>query len=250
MNKMTLPWWSTIDKKRLREIQEQKIFKRGEYPKLDAVFSELEEQKGMLIHDLVGHLDNELSMDEKLQWVLDNKAVPVMSRESMGHVSGNKDRKPAKLDAWQNVYLKYQPPATNYVDKEGEKARPLYPTANKILNKYEGIVPIANYSILVKDSIIHRHTGPENRRGHHIRVHIPLYIPTGDIFLEVNGTEVDWSDSFGFNNQYIHSAHNYSFEHRLILLIDFDRRALDIPPGLPFEKMAEITGDPELKYKR
>ena len=247
---INLPWWSDIDKTRLREIQEQKIFKRGEYPKLDAVFDELEAQAPMLINDLVGHLPPKMTMDEKLQWVLDNKAVPVMSRDSMGHASGSKDKKPARLDAWQNVYLKYQPPATQYKDTEGEKARPKYPTANAILKKYEDIVPIANYSILVKDSIIHRHTGPENRRGHHLRVHIPLHIPKGDIFLEVNGTEVDWSDSFGFNNQYIHSAHNYSFEHRLILLIDFDRRSLDIPPGLHYDKMAEITGDPNLEYKR
>ena len=210
----------------------------------------LEGQKDNLIHDLVGHLDENWSMDKKLQWVLDNKAVPVMSRESMGHVSGSKDKKPAKLDAWQNVYLKYQPPETKYRDTEGEKARPKYPTANAILKQYEEVVPIANYSILVKDSVIHRHTGPENRRGHHLRVHIPLHIPKGDIFLEVNGTEVDWSDSFGFNNQYTHSAHNYSFEHRLILLIDFDRRYLGIPAGLHYDKMTELTGDPNTEYQR
>ena len=247
---INIPWWATIPKEELRRIQEQKIFKKGEYPKLDAIMKELEGQKDNLIHDLVGHLDENWSMDKKLQWVLDNKAVPVMSRESMGHVSGSKDKKPAKLDAWQNVYIKYQPPETMYRDMEGEKARPKYPTANAILKKYEEVVPIANYSILVKDSVIHRHTGPENRRGHHLRVHIPLHIPKGDIFLEVNGTEVDWSDSFGFNNQYTHSAHNYSFEHRLILLIDFDRRYLGIPAGLHYDKMAELTGDPNTEYQR
>ena len=247
---INIPWWATIPKEELRRIQEQKIFKKGEYPKLDSIMTELEGQKDNLIHDLVGHLDEKWSMDKKLQWVLDNKAVPVMSRESMGHVSGSKDKKPAKLDAWQNVYLKYQPPETKYRDTEGEKARPKYPTAIAILKQYEVVVPIANYSILVKDSVIHRHTGPENRRGHHLRVHIPLHIPKGDIFLEVNGTEVDWSDSFGFNNQYTHSAHNYSFEHRLILLIDFDRRYLGIPAGLHYDKMTELTGDPNTEYQR
>ena len=174
---INLPWWASIPKTELRAIQEQKIFKKGEYPKLDAIMEELEAQKDNLINDLVGHLNPEWSMDKKLQWVLDNKAVPVMSRQSMGHHSGSADKKPARLDAWQNVYLKYQPPATNYADKEGEKARPLYPTANAILKKYEEVVPIANYSILVKDSIIHRHTGPENRRGEHLRVHIPFIYP-------------------------------------------------------------------------
>ena len=119
---------------------------------------ELEAQKDNLINDLVGHLPPEWTMDKKLQWVLDNKAVPVMNRKGMGHHSGDKDKNPARLDAWQNVYLKYQRPETMYPDYEGEKVRPLYPTANAIINKYEEVVPIANYSILVKDSIIHRHT--------------------------------------------------------------------------------------------
>ena len=137
---INLPWWASIPKAELRAIQEQKIFKKGEYPKLDAIMEELEAQKDNLINDLVGHLNPEWSMDKKLQWILDNKAVPVMSRENMGHHSGNPDKKPAKLDAWQNVYLKYQPPATSYADKEGEKARPQYPTANAILKKYEEVV--------------------------------------------------------------------------------------------------------------
>ena len=133
---INVPWWADIPKDRLREIQEQKIFKRGEYPKLDSIFDELYAQKDNLIHDLVGHLDEKWSMDKKLQWILDHKAVPVMSRDSMGHQSGNPDKKPARLDAWQNVYLKYQPPATSYRDTEGEKARPQYPTANNILKQY------------------------------------------------------------------------------------------------------------------
>ena len=94
---INLPWWASIPKAELRAIQEQKIFKKGEYPKLDAIMEELEAQKDNLINDLVGHLNPEWSMDKKLQWILDNKAVPVMSRESMGHHSGNPDKKPCLL---------------------------------------------------------------------------------------------------------------------------------------------------------
>ena len=56
---INVPWWADIPKDRLREIQEQKIFKRGEYPKLDSIFDELYAQKDNLIHDLVGHLNEE-----------------------------------------------------------------------------------------------------------------------------------------------------------------------------------------------
>ena len=81
---INLPWWASIPKTELRAIQEQKIFKKGEYPKLDTIMEELEAQKHNLINDLVGHLNWDWTMDKKLQWVLDNKAVPVMSRQSMG----------------------------------------------------------------------------------------------------------------------------------------------------------------------
>ena len=62
---INLPWWASIPKAELRAIQEQKIFKKGEYPKLDAIMEELEAQKDNLINDLVGHLNPEWSMDKK-----------------------------------------------------------------------------------------------------------------------------------------------------------------------------------------
>ena len=45
---INLPWWASIPKTELRAIQEQKIFKKGEYPKLDAIMEELEAQKDNL----------------------------------------------------------------------------------------------------------------------------------------------------------------------------------------------------------
>ena len=65
--------------------------------------------------------------------------------------------------------------------------------------------------------------------GETIRIHIPLYVPEGDIFLETEGVEIDWSDIFGFANQYIHSAHNYSNTRRLVYLIDIKRKYLGLP---------------------
>ena len=102
------------------------------------------------------------------------------------------------------------------------------------MQEYGDDCPILNYSILAPRSAILRHTGPENRSGRFIRIHIPLIVPEGDVFLEVDGEEVTWKDLFGFNNQYAHSAYNLTDEWRLIFLIDIDRQRAGLPPGEPY----------------
>ena len=72
---INLPWWTELPKEKLRAIQEQKIFKKGEYPKLDSIMEELEAQKDNLINDLVGHLPPEWTMDKKLQWEIGRQHV-------------------------------------------------------------------------------------------------------------------------------------------------------------------------------
>ena len=95
-----------------------------------------------------------------------------------------------------------------------------------------------------------RHTGPENRNGKYVRIHIPLIIPEGDIFLEVNGEEVDWGDIFAFNNQLAHSSHNYSSEYRLIFLIDLEREFLGMPPGSVYDARLEKYAKPFLRNNK
>jgi hypothetical protein len=64
----------------------------------------------------------------------------------------------------------------------------------------------------------------------------------------VNGEFVTWDDIFCFDNQYVHSAYNYSDEWRLIFLIDFTRESIGIPPGLPYD--VERSGDPSIRFDR
>lgn len=104
-----------------------------------------------------------------------------------------------------------------------------YKTATELTKKYSHVSPVSAYSILEKNSVITRHIGQENVTGETIRIHIPLYVPEGDIFLETEGVEIDWSDIFGFANQYVHSAHNYSNTRRLVYLIDIKRKYLGLP---------------------
>ena len=143
-----------------------------------------------------------------------------------------------KLDAWRGVAFKY-----TLVDKDNNIKRELdedhefakrFPTAYNLMKELGEDCPIAEYSILAPNSAIFRHTGPENREGKFIRIHIPLIIPAGDVFLEVDGEEVTWADLFGFNNQYAHSAYNLTNEWRMIFLIDVERTRAGLPPGEPY----------------
>ena len=125
-----------------------------------------------------------------------------------------------------------------------------FPTAVKIMEEFKGDIGIVFYSILEANSIISRHTGPENRSGKYLRIHIPLIVPEGDIFLEVNGEEVTWDEPFGFNNQLVHSAYNYSPYRRLVFLIDIDRARLGLPPGRPWSIRLEKEATPFIRKNK
>jgi hypothetical protein len=138
-------------------------------------------------------------------------------------------------NGWRNVEFKYHDPDANiHWNADPEYVKSTYPTAWKLIEEFGDDCPIINYSYMAPNTVLHRHTGPENRTGEYIRIHIPLIIPEGDLFFEVNGEEIDWSDIFAFNNQLAHSAHNLSNEHRMIFLIDIRRSRVGLPPGEPF----------------
>lgn len=109
-----------------------------------------------------------------------------------------------------------------------------YPTACKITEELRGKTGTVMYSILEPKCELKRHTGPENRDGSMLRIHIPLIIPPGDVFIEIDGNEENWSRPFGFNNQYVHSAYNNTKHRRLIFMIDIERIFLGLPPGKPW----------------
>lgn len=152
-------------------------------------------------------------------------------------VQAKTDRWRPATESWKNVAFKYTlKDAKNNIERRTEEDDPIVqrcPTAFKLMQEYGEDCPILNYSIIAPKSAILRHTGPENRSGRFIRIHIPLIVPEGDVFLEVDGEEVTWKDLFGFNNQYAHSAYNLTDEWRLIFLIDIDRERAGLPPGEP-----------------
>jgi hypothetical protein len=149
-------------------------------------------------------------------------------------------------NGWKSTSFKYKNTFNN-VEWENKSILWRYPTVHKILKEYGDDCPIANYSCLAPNTVIQRHTGIENRLGEYIRIHIPLIIPDGDIFLEVDGEEVRWDNLFGFNNQLLHSAYNYSNEYRLIFLIDVRRERAGVEAGQPWDESLDREVNPYVR---
>lgn len=137
--------------------------------------------------------------------------------------SGTNSTLYSKESAWKVSGIKH--PSVGFT----EVNRNRYPTAFNLVEAFGPHCDIAGYSILEPNSIIYRHTGVENRQAKFIRIHVPLYVPQGDIGFEVESEEVLWNDVWGFNNQKLHSAWNNTNERRLILLIDLSREICNLP---------------------
>ena len=128
-------------------------------------------------------------------------------------------------NAWKVSGIKH--PSVGLVESNRNK----YPTAFNLVEAFGVHCPIASYSILEPNTVIFRHTDIENREAKFIRIHVPLYIPQGDIGFEAENKEVFWDDVWGFNNQKLHSAWNNTNERRLIFLIDLSREICNLPPA-------------------
>lgn len=169
-------------------------------------------------------------------------------------VSKNEEGKyETSVDSWTAVAFRYERHdgivERSFTTPEDHHHATKYPTAYKLIKEFGDKCPIANYSSMAPNSILKRHTGPENRSGKYVRIHIPLIIPKGEIFLEVDAQEVDWTDLFGFNNQFMHSSFNLSDEYRLIFLIDLDREFIGLEPGTEYDPAIASKAKPFIRNK-
>jgi len=190
----------------------QGIYRRHEIPYVEHLLSYKED----LIKEFLAFHDDWYNLNEPLKNVHVNNFDGAIS-----------DRL-TYPDAWKASWFRYENEPGGKVTVNSEHLKN-FPTMQKILKELEGQLGHLSYSIMEPNVVISRHTGKENRRGTYLRIHIPLIVPEGDLFFEVNGEEIDWSEPFGFNNQYTHSAHNYSNQRRVVLLIDIKRKFLGLP---------------------
>jgi hypothetical protein len=160
----------------------------------------------------------------------------------------------SNVESWSSVAFKCERHSYGVMDisfnlSEDHPRAKKYPTAYRLIQEFGDNCSLANYSCMAPNSIIKRHTDPENINGKNVRIHIPLIIPEGDIFLEVNGQEVNWSDCFGFSNQLMHSAFNLTDEYRLVFFLDLTREYVGIDLGEKIELARTIATKPFIRNK-
>jgi hypothetical protein len=151
------------------------------------------------------------------------------------------------MSGWKGIQFKYSRHDElidfQFARSDGDRIARKYPTAHKLVKEYNEYCPIANYTILAPHTILNRHSGPENRDGKYIRIHIPLIIPEGDVFLEASGEEVTWDNIWGFNNQHTHSAYNNSNEWRVVFMIDLDMAHIGMTPCDPYDETIDLSSE-------
>lgn len=275
MPELKLPEHLSYDKDTIKKLRTQKIFRYGDVERFDQELDFLMSHKNDLIKDfLTEYKDIEDCLERGTTSAMEaiysrlNRSKEGNIKATVGKNSwlkGQSTKGKYNNDAWRVLVMKYHNPnlagvaASHDVQKRALSIKQkqdgynpdAFPTMKKIAEHYQDRCPILEYSILPAQSIIERHIGIENKKGENIRIHIPLIVPKGDLFLEAQGEEVDWQNPWGFNNQYMHSAHNNTDEHRLIMLIDLKRTFVGIPPAKHFKDMTlEEIGDVHYRYGR
>jgi hypothetical protein len=182
---------------------------------------------------------------DELEKIATNTQPTLSSRgdipqDVLNYLVQNKESTP-NLSLWKSRGLKYTNEDSNVKWQEQDPAVvEKYPTAFKLIKEFGDDCPFVFYSLLGPNSKINRHTGIENRKGESVRIHIPLIVPEGDLYLEVLGEIVRWDDIFAFNNQFVHSAHNNTDKWRLCFLIDIQRTRAGLPPGVHYSQIKHL----------
>ena len=279
---INLPEHLSYDKETIAKLRTQKIFRYGDVKRFDDeldflmgfvpdlkkdFLTEYEDIEDCLKRGTTSALESIYSQLKRSREGSPDKIARAKMQVGMDDnmLKGQSTKGEYNNDAWRVLVMKYHNPnivgsgadekiqkrMLNIKQKQDGYNPEAFPTMKKIAEHYKERCPILEYSILPAQSIIERHIGIENKKGENIRIHIPLIVPKGDLFLEAQGEEVDWQHPWGFNNQYMHSAHNNTDEHRLIMLIDLKRTYVGIPPAKHFKDMTlDEIGDVHFRYAR
>jgi len=131
---------------------------------------------------------------------------------------------------WKVEGLRYVCPDQNVEQNLflNETVAKIFPTAAALTQKYKDHCGCSGYSSLDPGGVIDRHSDIENTSHKTVRIHIPLIVPTGDLYLEVKGIRNRWNDLFAFDNGELHSAYNNTNKRRLIYIIDLTREFLSL----------------------
>jgi hypothetical protein len=167
-------------------------------------------------------------------------AIPDLTKEFLEHhtdfINGNFiDSRTWTDPSWRVTGVKYDNPYNGHYQNKIEEVKAKYPTAVKLTEKFNQHCGVSTYSSIEPQSIIARHIDQENKANLFVSIHVPLIVPSGDLFLESEGVEIDWSDIFALDNQLIHSVHNYTNQRRLVYIINLTRKFLGLEDGIVYD---------------
>jgi len=226
---------------------EQKIWRAHEIPVADDLITFAED----LTKEFMAGFDSlkEATMTNSIASIQPQYIDVPMEEAAKFLVSQNETDRTwhTNFDTWRSTLIRNKVEIDGKVELDefaSDEDAKKFPTAMRLLEKYKKECYGLVYSTLGPRSILQRHVGPENIDGKYIRVHIPLIVPEGDIFLEVDNEEVIWDQVIGFNNQFLHSAHNYSNEWRLVMIMDLHREMIGMEPGRYNDQSDRIGVDP------
>lgn len=126
------------------------------------------------------------------------------------------------------------------IDKELERNQGNFPRTVEVLDRLPGLVT-AGFSRLAPGTRIHPHKGIDHTV---LRCHLGLLVPAG-CTLHVHGVQREWEDRcvWLFDDTYAHEVWSNSDQHRVVLIMDFNKTDLEKLAG-PLEKLV-IPRTPE-----
>ena len=246
---MNIPLYASWTPEERHQSKIQGIFRRGEYHGLDKIFDDILPLCPQLLEEVIQPYAGK-TIQEKLHNMYVQDTLPVFETARIKpHPDANKGRKQlgvGNMDNWHAFNIVWKPGKfgkSEVSEERMNKNRARLPVLESIIQKYNEHINVITYSMIKPNSVVLRHTGHENPNGKWLRLHFPLHVPEGDIFLEVNDEEIQFSEApFAFNNQIVHSAHNRTDKHRLVMIIDFYRPFLGIPTSYHVSKLQELVG--------
>lgn len=244
---MDLPEYSYWSAEQRHKAKIQGIFRQGDYPKLDEVFNDILPLCPALLEEVIAPYQG--NIQQKLDQMYKQDTLPVFETGKVKPKinKGIKQLGAGNMDNWHAMNLIWKPTIVEDISEVSEDRmllnRSRLPVLRNIIKKYDEYINVITYSMIAPNSVVLRHTGHENPNGKTLRLHFPLYVPEGDIFLEVNDEEIQFNEApFAFNNQIVHSAHNRTGKHRLVMILDLHRPFLGIPNSYHVTKLQELVG--------
>jgi aspartyl/asparaginyl beta-hydroxylase (cupin superfamily) len=126
------------------------------------------------------------------------------------------------------------------IDKELERNQRNFPRTVEVLDRLAGLVT-AGFSRLAPGTRIHPHKGIDHTV---LRCHLGLLVPPG-CTLHVHGVQREWENRcvWLFDDTYAHEVWSNSDQHRVVLIMDFNKKDLEKLAG-PVDQLA-IPRTPE-----